>query len=106
MDFKKFFCYRSNLNDDDIFLLMQQNNIFWSKIGPGFGEQGSTSPPRTPRDNPSGAIPSLERILLSHHNIKDLEVRRKYFTTNLLFNSVRYVMKPGGGGEATSQTFS
>ena len=26
-------------------------------------------------------------------NIKDLEVRRKYFTTNLLFNSVRYVMK-------------
>ena len=23
---------------------MQQNNIFWSKIGPGFGEQGGTSP--------------------------------------------------------------
>ena len=44
----------ANLRDDDIFLLMQQNNIFWSKIGPGFGEQGGTSPPRTPRDTPRG----------------------------------------------------
>ena len=42
---------------------------------------------------PLGAIPSSERILLSHYNIKDLEVRRKYFSANLLFNSVRYVMK-------------
>ena len=42
MDFKKFFL--ANLSDDDVFLLMQQNNIFWSKLGSGFGEQGGTSP--------------------------------------------------------------
>ena len=49
--------------------------------------------PHNSQGYPSGAIPSSERILLSHHNIKDLEVGRKYFSTNLLFNSVRYVMK-------------
>ena len=62
---------------------MQQNNIFWFKIGSGFGEQGGTSP----------QLPGIPVVLLSHHNIKDLEVRRKYFSTNLPFNSVRYVMK-------------
>ena len=44
-----------------MFLLMQQSNIFWSKIGPGFGEQGGTSPPRTPRDTPRGlSLPRSE----------------------------------------------
>ena len=49
--------------------------------------------PHNSQGYPSGDIPSSERILLSHHNTKDLEVCRKYFSTNLLFNSVRYVMK-------------
>ena len=89
MDFKKFFL--ANLSDDDVFLLMQQNNIFWSKMGQD--SENRVAHPHNSQGYPSGAIPSSERILLSHHNIKDLEVRRKYFSSNLLFNSVRYVMK-------------
>ena len=100
------------------FLLMQQNNIFWTKIGPGFGEQGGTSQLRTPGDTPRGLslrrsescclitinqsmfyLPTLTskstsaRSKYERANIKDLEVGRKYFSTNLLFNSVRYAMK-------------
>ena len=29
-----------------------ENDIFWSEIGSGFGEPGSTLPPRIPRSNP------------------------------------------------------
>ena len=56
MDFKKFFGSVLIKVMMIYFLLMQQNNIFWSKIGPGFGEQGGTSPPRTPRI-PLGGYP-------------------------------------------------
>ena len=54
MDFKKCFC----CNDDIISVLCKlvmlrvktgvENDIFWSKIGSGFGESGSTSPPAPP----------------------------------------------------------
>ena len=54
MDFKKCFC----CNDDIISVLCKlvmlrvktgvENDIFWSKIGSGFGESGSTSPPPHP----------------------------------------------------------
>ena len=29
-----------------------ENDIFWSEIGSGFGEPGSTAPPRIPRSTP------------------------------------------------------
>ena len=29
-----------------------ENDIFWSEVGSGFGEPGSTPPPRIPRSTP------------------------------------------------------
>ena len=31
-----------------------ENDIVWSEIGPGFGEQGGTPPPRILRSTPEG----------------------------------------------------
>ena len=36
------------------------NYIFWSEIGSGFGESGSTTPPRIPRSKPPPPGPSME----------------------------------------------
>ena len=34
----------------------EENGIFWSNIGSGFGESGSTTSPRIPRSTPPGLI--------------------------------------------------
>ena len=55
----KCFCLRSNLSNDDIISAQNpglktgvENDIFWSEIGPGFGEPGGTPPPWVPRSTP------------------------------------------------------
>ena len=65
-----FFCWRSDLTNDDIISAQVRlkkgmnfwaqgengcgNDIFWSEIGSGFGESGGTPPPRIPRNTPPG----------------------------------------------------
>ena len=65
-----FFCWRSDLTNDDIISAQIRlkmgmnfwaqgengcgNDIFWSEIGSGFGESGGTPPPRIPRNTPPG----------------------------------------------------
>ena len=71
MDFKKCFC----CNDDIISVLCKlvmlrvktgvENDIFWSKIGSGFGESGSTSlppPPPHKKTIPRSTIPGSQVV--------------------------------------------
>ena len=76
MDFKKsFFCYFSNLSNDDkiswrpgLKTGMKSAN-FWSELGSGFGELGSTPPPGLPRNTPPGLRRSDPQ---PHRNISEL----------------------------------
>ena len=61
--FDEFVCLRSNpVRNDNINSTERpglktgaENWIFWSEIGSGFGEPGSTPPPRIARSTPPGA---------------------------------------------------
>ena len=57
--FEEFFCLHSNPSNNNIISAQMpglkmgvKNDIFWSKIGSGFGEPGGTPPPRIPRIPP------------------------------------------------------
>ena len=60
MDFKKSFCFRSNLSNDDMISGLKSENgklQFWSEIGSGFEESGGTPHkefPRLPPPPPAG----------------------------------------------------
>ena len=71
MDFKDYFRWRSNVNNDDgIFLETRSENgcgkwHFWSEIGPGFGEPSGTPPPRIPRSTPRANVAGIFRITIN-----------------------------------------
>ena len=68
MDFKDYFRWRSNVNNDDgIFLETRSENRcgkwhFWSEIEPGFGKPSGTPPPRIPRSTPRANVAGIFRI--------------------------------------------
>ena len=71
MDFKDYFRWRSNVNNDDgIFLEIRSENgcgkwHFWSEIEPGFGEPSGTTPPRIPRSTPRANVAGIFRITIN-----------------------------------------
>ena len=76
-----FFCLQSNLSNDNITILLKgengyglkrygletgvENYLFWSEIGSGFGEPGSTPPLRIPGRTPPlpGPLPPLITLM-------------------------------------------
>ena len=68
MDFKDYFRWRCNVNNDDgIFLETRSENRcgkwhFWSEIEPGFGKPSGTPPPRIPRSTPRANVAGIFRI--------------------------------------------
>ena len=59
MDFKKSFCWHFDPNNNDIIYFLvdrsengEENDTFWFEISSGFGELGSTLPPRIHRGIP------------------------------------------------------
>ena len=71
MDFKDYFRWRSNVNNDDgIFLEIRSENgcgkwHFWSEIEPGFGKPSGTPPPRIPRSTPRANVAGIFRITIN-----------------------------------------
>ena len=71
MDFKDYFRWRSNVNNDDgIFLETRSENgcgkwHFWSEIEPGFGKPSGTPPPRIPRSTPRANVAGIFRITIN-----------------------------------------
>ena len=54
--FEELFCLRSNFSNLSPGLKTGvENDIFWSKIGSGFGEPGDTPAQRIPRSTPPGS---------------------------------------------------
>ena len=57
--------------------------MFWSEIGSGFGDLGSTRPPKTPRSKPPGAtITSAFYIYIYTYN----QLIREYYDLNTQLN--------------------
>ena len=71
MDFKDYFRWRSNVNNDEgIFLETRSENgcgkwHFWSEIEPGFGKPSGTPPPRIPRSTPRANVAGIFRITIN-----------------------------------------
>ena len=66
MDFKKYFCRRSNLSNDGIISQRQglkmdvKNNIFLPEMGSGFGEPGGT-----PHNELPGVHPQIQQLVIT-----------------------------------------
>ena len=67
-----------------------ENGIFWSEIGSGFGDAGSTPPPKIPRSIPPGYISKTYYVYIKLKNVQFMETKLRK-KTNGFCSSLWYL---------------